>query len=30
MKYFDIAYVGAGPATMFSVLQLLKKGYKSK
>ena len=28
MKYFDIAYVGAGPATMFSVLHLLKKGYE--
>lgn len=28
MKHFEITYIGAGPATMFSVLKLLKKGYR--
>ena len=28
MKSFDLCYVGAGPATVFSVLHLVKNGYK--
>ena len=28
MLNFDLCYVGAGPATMFSVLHLIKNGYK--
>ena len=27
MKIFDLCYVGAGPATMFSILHLIKNGY---
>lgn len=28
MKVFDLCYVGAGPATMFSILHLIKNEYK--
>lgn len=28
MKIFDLCYVGCGPATMFSILHLIKNGYK--
>ena len=30
MTIYDLCYVGAGPATMFSVLHLIKNGYKGK
>lgn len=30
MKIFDLCYVGAGPATMFSILHLIKNNYKGK
>ena len=30
MKAFDLCYVGAGPATVFSVLHLIKNNYKGK
>ena len=30
MKNFDLCYVGCGPATMFSILYLIKNGYKGK
>lgn len=30
MKNYDLCYVGAGPATMFSVLHLIENGYKGK
>lgn len=28
IKQYDLCYVGAGPATMFSVLKLVEEGYK--
>lgn len=30
MEKFNLCYIGAGPSTMFSVLHLIKNGYKGK
>ena len=30
MINYDLCYVGAGPATMFSVLHLIENGYKGR